>query len=218
MRMRNTGFVQVGDDGSISHFVQLSNPIHMNTEILLISIIGSLFFIALALLFIAGYLFRCDLARIRAAGSSTPHPTRDPLALKDLLVGFFAHSTGASRIIRLLAARQKPVGYRGLVDDFRFDEQWRRDSDELPASAMLAVLGLMQVAGVVRITRHGMAITEVGREVHRRIAPSPGVQKPHTPAAHSSTGNGRRAATTLSSADRTVLRELRKRSRTLIHQ
>ncbi|MEP6673098.1 MAG: hypothetical protein ABJF10_28310 [Chthoniobacter sp.] len=190
----------------------------MNTALLLISIIGSIVLVVLALLFSAGFLFRCDLARIRAAGFSTPQPTRDPLTLKDLLVGFFGYSKGASRIIRLLAARHKPVGYRALVDDFRFDEQWRRDSDELPASAMLAVLGLMQVAGVVRITRHGMAITEVGREVHRRIAPSPGVQKPHAPAARSSTGNGHRVVTTLSSADRTVLRELRKRSRTLIHQ
>ncbi len=84
------------------------------------------------------------------------------------LVEFFARSKGSSRIIRLLAARQRPVRYRAFVDDFRFDEKWRRDSDELPASAIPAVLGIMQLAGLVRITRHGLSITEVGREVRRR--------------------------------------------------
>ncbi len=179
--MRVPGFAQVGDDGSVSQFVQSPSFTRMNTALLLISIIGSIVLVGLALLFSAGFLFRCDLARIRAAGFSTPHPTRDPLTLKDLMVGFFAHSKGASRITRLLAARHKPVAYRLLVDDLRFDEQWRRDSDELPANAIPAVLGIMQVAGIVRITRHGLAITNVGREVHpasRRHRPCRGRTPP----------------------------------------
>lgn len=150
----------------------------------------------------------------------TPAPqlTRDPLALKDTLIEFFAHSKGSSRVIRLLAAKRKPVGYHALVDEIRFDEKWRRDSDELPASAIPAVLGIMQVAGLVRIARHGISITEVGREVQRRIEPEPCVQMPKVRAIRSISGDARRAATTLSSSDRTVLRELRKRARTLIHQ
>lgn len=190
----------------------------MNSTLLLISILGTVVVIVLTLLFIAGILLRRDLTRMRVTGVTAPQITRDPLALKDLLVEFFARSKGSSRIIRLLAARQRPVGYQALVDDFRFDEKWRRDSDELPASAIPAVLGIMQVAGLARITRHGLSITEVGREVHRRIEPSARVQKPQPPAARSISGNGRRAATPLSSADRTVLRQLRKRARTLIHQ
>ena len=190
----------------------------MNNTILLISIVGSVILVVLALLFIAGFLFRCDLARMRAARFSAPQLTRDPLALKDALVGFFAHSKGSSRIIRLLSAKRKPVGYQALVDEIRFDEKWRGDSDELPASAIPAVLGIMRLAGLVRITRHGFSITEVGREVQRRIEPEPRVQMPKVRAIHSISRNGRRAVTTLSSSDRTVLPELRKRARTLIHQ
>ena len=191
----------------------------MNTTVLLTSIFGSVVLLVLTLLFIAGFLVRCDLARRRAARSATPQLTRDPLALKDLLVEFFARSKGSARIIRLLAARRKPVGYQTLIADFRFDEKWRRDSDELPSSAIPAVLGIMHVAGLVRITRHGLSITEVGREVHRRIEPpSTSAQRPQTSAARSISANARRATTRLSSADRTVLPQLRKRARTLLHQ
>jgi hypothetical protein len=190
----------------------------MNTTVLLISIVGSVVLVVLALLFIAGFLFRCDLARMRAARFSAPQLTRDPLALKDTLVEFFALSKGSSRIIRLLSAKRKPVGYQALVDEIRFDKKWRRDSDELPASAIPAVLGIMQLAGIVRITRHGFSITEVGREVQRRIEPEPRAQMPKVRAIRSISSDGRRPATTLSSSDHTVLREHRNGARTLIHQ
>ena len=215
----------------------------MNTTVLLISIVASVVLVVLALLFVAGSLFRRDLARVRAAKFGTPQLTRDPLTLKDLLVEFFARSKGSARIIRLLAARRKPVGYQPFIADFRFDEKWRRDSDELPGVAIPAVLGIMRVAGLVRITRHGLSITDVGREVHRRM-PSTWfvhitrhclsitevgreVQRriereppvlPKVRTIRSLSRDKRRTAATLSSADRTVLRELRQRARTLIHQ
>lgn len=190
----------------------------MNSTLLLISILGTVVLTVLTLLSLAGSLLRCDLKRLRVKGAAAPQLTRDPLALKDTLVEFFAHSKGSARIIRLLSAKRKPVGYQALVDEIRFDEKWRRDSDELPAVAIPAVLGIMQVAGLVRITRHGLSITEVGREVRRRIEPSTPAEKPQPPVARSISGNARRAATTLSSADRTVFREPRERTRTLVHQ
>ncbi|MEO8350748.1 MAG: hypothetical protein ABI680_03400 [Chthoniobacteraceae bacterium] len=190
----------------------------MNTTLLLISIVGSVVLVVLTLLFVAGFLLRCDMARLSEAGFSAPQFTRDPLDLKDLLVQFFARSKGSSRIIPLLAARHKPVGYQALIDDFRFDEKWRRDSDEMPANAIPAVLGIMRVAGLVRITRRGLSLTEVGREVHRRIEPSAPVQRPQPPAIRTISGNAHRASMPLSSADRTVLRELRTKSRILVHE
>ena len=63
---------------------------------------------------------------------------------------------------------------------------------------------------------HGISITEVGREVQRRIEPEPPVL-PKVRTIRSISGDKRRTAATLSSADRTVLRDLRKRTRTLIH-
>jgi len=189
----------------------------MNTTALLVSIVGSVILVVLTLVFIAGFLFRCDLTRRRASKFSARR-TRDPLALKGALVEFFARSKGSSRILRLLSAKRKPIGYQALVDEICFDEKWRRESDELPAGAIPAVLGIMQVAGLVRITRHGLLITQVGREVQRRIEPRPRIQKPKVRAIHSITGTGRHAATTLSSSDRTALRELPKKAHTLFDQ
>jgi len=184
----------------------------MNSTILLIAIVGSVVLVVLGLLFIAGFLFRSDLARVRAARFSAPQLTRDPLALKDALVEFFAHSKGSSRIIRLLAAKRKPRGYKSLVDEIRFDEQCRRDSDELPAGAIPALLGIMQVAGLVRLTRHGFSMTEVGREVCQRMGPETPTLMPQIQAIHSHPVKGTRTDASLSSADRTVHRDLRKGS------
>lgn len=183
----------------------------MNPTPLLISILGTVVLTVLTLLSIAGFLLRCDLKRLRVNGSAAPQITRDPLALKDLLVKFFARSMGSSRIFRLLAARQKPVRYRNLVDDFRFDEKWRRDSDELPANAIQAVLGIMQLAGLARITRFGISLTEVGREVHRRIDSSTRAERPQPRVLRSISGNVRPHATSHSSADRTLRRDFQKR-------
>jgi len=183
----------------------------MNFTLLLISILGTVVLTVLTLLSIAGCLLSCDLRRLRVNGSATPRLTRDPLALKVLLVDFFARSMGSSRIIRLLAARQKPVRYQTLVDDFRFDEKWRRDSDGFPANAIPAVLGVMQLAGLVRIARHGFSLTEVGREVHSRIDASIRAERPQPRALRSISGNVRPHATSHSSADRTLRRDLQKR-------
>jgi hypothetical protein len=189
----------------------------MNSTILLISILGSVVLVAVSLLIVGGFLWRCDLSRRRARGAVARKLTRDPFALKDLLVGFFARSKGSARILRLLAARQRPVGTQVLIEDVRFDEQWRCDSDGLPASAIPVVLAIMQVAGLVRITRQGLAITELGREVHHRIEPSRRAARRPPPAARPISGHVRPSVVTLSSADRTAHRDLRK-ARTLLHR
>lgn len=125
------------------------------------------------------------VARSNAAGASSdkalgaldappmadtaPPFSRGWLTLKDALVEFFARSKVSSRILRLLSTKSKPVGYKGLMDEIRFDEKWSAGSHDLPPSAIRAVLSITQAAGLVRLTRHGFSITEVGREVQRRI-------------------------------------------------
>lgn len=184
----------------------------MHNTILLITILGSALFVILGLLCFAGYLIRRDLDRMRAGGFSDARLTRDPLTLKDTLVQFFAHSKGSSRIIRLLAARRKPLGYRALADEIRFDEHWRRDSDPLPAGAIFAQLAIMQVAGLARCSRHGFSITAVGRHVQRHIDPGPLTLLPRIRAQDSPSGSGIRTAAALSSADRARPQAPRKRS------
>jgi hypothetical protein len=188
----------------------------MNTLLLLLSLVGSTVLVVLTLLSVAGYILRCDLTRMRATGSSTPQLTRDPLGLKNVLVEFFGHSKGSARMIRLLAARKKPIGYLALVDDVRFDEKWRRESDALTASAILAVLGIMQVARVVRVTEHGFSITDVGREVHRRIESATRRPESPPPATHSVSKDSSRPGATFASAEHTIPEENRRRTHPMI--
>jgi hypothetical protein len=146
------------------------------------------------------------------AGWPTPQFSRGRSALKDALVEFFSHSKGSSRILQLLSTKRKPVGYNALMDEIRVDEKWSPNHHKLPTSAIRAVLCITQAAGLVRLTRHGFSITEVGREVQRRIEPETRTRMPQIRSIRSIPGNGRRAEATLQSFNRPVLRELRERA------
>ena len=102
------------------------------------------------------------------------------------------------------------------MDEIRFDEKWNPDRRDLPASAIRAVLRITQAAGLVRLTRHGFSITEVGREVQRRIEPVTHTRMPQIRAIRSLSSHGNRAEAKLQ--NRPVFRGLRERARTLIHQ
>lgn len=129
-------------------------------------------------------------------GSPAPQFDHQLSVLKDALVEFFSHSKGSSRILRLLSSKRKPVGYKALMDEIRFDEKWNPDCRELPASAIRAVLCITQAAGLVRLTRHGFSITEVGREVHRRIWLRRARQHVGSALATSASRNGRNSPAT----------------------
>lgn len=90
--------------------------------------------------------------------------------LNDALVEFFSHSKASSRVLRLLAAHCRPVSYWRLMNEIRFGSE----RDELPPGAVRAVLGITQAAGLVRQTRHGFSITDLGREAHGCIEPRRG--------------------------------------------
>jgi hypothetical protein len=124
------------------------------------------------------------------AESPAPQLRRGQSALKDALVEFFSPSKGAARILRLLSTKRKSIGYKALMDEIRFDEKWNADRHDLPGSAIGAVLCITQAAGLVRLTRHGFSITEVGREVQRRIEPGTRTRMPHIRAIRSRSGQG----------------------------
>jgi hypothetical protein len=91
--------------------------------------------------------------------------------VKDALVEFFFHSKVSSKVLRLLSTRGRPVSYRRLMDEIRFGSE----RDELPPGALRAVLSITQAAGLVRQTRDGFSITDLGREVQERVEPRRGV-------------------------------------------
>ena len=125
----------------------------MNPALFGVVIIAAQFLVALAPLFVAASLIRIDLNRAEAADSRfvkrPPRLIRDLRGLQDALVEFFARSTESCRVLSVLLAHRKPL--------------------RLATIAQAAVLCILQVSGFVRMSRRGFLVTQVGREVHRRI-------------------------------------------------
>jgi hypothetical protein len=145
----------------------------MNQTLFGVLIFASQFLVALTLLFVAGSLIRIDLNWVRAAGRRfAKRPSqlvRDPRSLEEALVEFFAHSKEFSHILSVLIAHRKPLRVGAIVHEVRLEQHRLREDYVPPMSIAWAALCIMQVAGLVRISRHGFLITEVGREIHRRI-------------------------------------------------
>ena len=144
----------------------------MDTTFLIIAIIASFVLVPLALLFIGGQLIRSkmDSAATSFGASKAPSRfTRDLQGLEDALVEFFASSKASSGILTALAAHGKPVGFNALVEEIRTEQERRRDGEYLPTSALRAVLTTLQVVRLVRMDRNGFSITDLGREVYRRM-------------------------------------------------
>jgi hypothetical protein len=145
----------------------------MNQTLFGVLIFASQFLVALTLLFAAGSLIRIDLNWARAAGRRfAKRPSRllrDPRSLEEALVEFFARSKEFSHILSVLIAHRKPLRVGTIVQEVRLEQDRLREDNVLPVSIAGAALCIMQVAGLVRMSRHGFLITEVGREIHRRI-------------------------------------------------
>lgn len=115
------------------------------------------------------------------AGSRPPPASRERSA-QDALVAFVSHSKASSRLLRLLSRNRKPIGYKALMDEIRFGGKSSPHDQDLPASALRAVLWISQLAGLVSLTRQGFSITEIGREVQRRIELGPATSPTSTEA------------------------------------
>ena len=137
----------------------------MDITLVTIILVASLVLAPLVLLVISGQLIRSRM--------HLPAPTRrgkrDLQSLEDALVEFFARSKASSCILTVLAARGKPVGFNALVERIRVEEERRRDDEELPKSALRTVLMILQVVRLIDMNRDGFSLTELGREVYRRM-------------------------------------------------
>jgi len=187
----------------------------MTTTLLLPTLLIAL--IAAVLLF-AGALIR---RRMRTP-DAPPHRLFDDLrGLEDALVDFFASSKVSSSILGVLAARRKPIGFKALAGEAQSSVA-RRHHGEMPLTAIRAVLSILQFARLVRMSASGFSITDLGREVHRRMrleslpAPEPPAASAASRVHRSASHRGTRPV--LSSHSRRVLSEVRERARTLFHQ
>jgi hypothetical protein len=145
----------------------------MNPALFTIVIVASPFLFALALFFVAGRLIRIDLNRAGSADSTfAKRPLRfirDLRALEDALVEFFARSNESRRILSVLVAHRKPLRFAAIAQEVRLEKDRRCKAYVLPMSIAWPVFCILQVSGLVHMSRHGFLLTEVGREVHRRI-------------------------------------------------
>jgi hypothetical protein len=148
----------------------------MNPALFGLDIIASQFLVALALLFIAGSLIRIDLNWAEAADSRFAKiPSRfirDLRSLKDALVEFFARSNESCRILSVLVAHRKPLRLSAIAQEVKLETDRRREPHVLPMSIAWAILWILQVSGLVRMSLHGFLVAKVGREVYRRIEAS----------------------------------------------
>jgi regulator of nucleoside diphosphate kinase len=114
----------------------------------------------LAVLFLGGRLIRYDLARAYTESGNSPRkPSRiieDLRPFQNLSVAFFAHSEYFSRVLRVLARQEKLIGPRRSRGVSTNHIAW-------PAASIMAV------AGLVRFRRRGLVLTDIGREVERRL-------------------------------------------------
>jgi hypothetical protein len=145
----------------------------MNPALVGVVIIAAQILVALALLFVAGSLIRIDLNLAEAANSHfDKRPARfirDLRGLEDALVEFFARSTEAYLILSVLVAYRKPLRLATIAQEVQREKDRCGEADAVPMSIAWPVLCILQVSGLVRLSRHGFLVTEVGREVYGRI-------------------------------------------------
>ena len=162
----------------------------MNPTLFGIAIIAAQILVALALLFVAGSLIRIDL-NLADAGNShfDKRPARfirELRGLEDALVEFFTRSTEACLILSVLVAHRKPLRLATIAQEVQREKDRRGEADVLPMSIAWPVLCILQVSDLVRLSRHGFLVTEVGREVHRRIESNSAVSAEDHATYHSS--------------------------------
>jgi hypothetical protein len=155
----------------------------MDTILLTIILIASLVLAPLVLLVISGQLIRSRMHSPATTGRGKrdlqeledalveffARCKRDLRGLEDALVEFFARSKASSCILTVLAARGKPIGFNALVGDILAEQQRRGEEQDLSRSALRTVLTILQVVRLIHMNRDGFFLTELGKEVYRRM-------------------------------------------------
>ena len=138
--------------------------------------------ISLLVLHIAGQLVRNGLDRAAAAKQGKHRPPsrilEDLRGVQETVVGFIGKSDVSREIFAQLIEQNEPIPLRALL---RSDELADDTNSSAPEKISISLF-IMRVAGLVRLTRRGVVLTDVGGEVHRRITPEPReAEDPHRP-------------------------------------
>ena len=89
--------------------------------------------------------------------------------LEDAVIELIRLLRGCPYTLRVLAAQNKPVSFKTVLQKVWQEQQSHNELGLVPASAIRAVLRLLQGPGFVRLDRHGFVVTDLGRKLYERI-------------------------------------------------
>lgn len=135
----------------------------MAPELLALTLVVTSIVAALALLSVGGWLIRND--RNHRANRLTARLIEDLRWVQDVVVEFFGRARPCTQLLSILARRQSPVLPKELMQ--------KVGSDIQPHIVEWAALGIMRLGGLVRFTRDGVLVTDVGHEVYQRMSNPP---------------------------------------------
>jgi hypothetical protein len=125
-----------------------------------------------AVLIVAAGLIHERIKRRKAVAAGNVNPTsrilRDLGPVEDLLVGLVSHTRELRSVLATLSSLNAPASFERLSHEIRIG---RNSSTEpnIATNFVVPALFILGLAGLIRVTRDGFAITEIGREVQRRI-------------------------------------------------
>ena len=136
----------------------------MTTTILIALVVPAAFIVAV--FFLAARLVR----RRMQSPDAPPHwLLDDSRELEDAFVDFFASSKTSAGVLGVLAARPGSVGFKALTRELQGSSEDSAYHEDLPLTAVRAVLKIFLSAGLARMCAKGFSITALGMEVHRRM-------------------------------------------------
>ncbi len=125
-----------------------------------------------ALLIVASGLIHTSLKRRRAVAAGGPDiPSRildDLRPMEDLLVDFVRRSPHLTNLLAILSGLDSSASFARLVHEIRIGRNGST-APGIAAHLVVPTLFILGLAGLIRVTANGFVITEVGREVLRRI-------------------------------------------------
>lgn len=97
-------------------------------------------------------------------------------SLEDAVVELIRLLRGCPYTLRVLAAHNKPISFKAILQKVWQEQDSHNRSGLIPASAIRAMLRLLQGPGFVRLDGNGFVITDLGKDLYERIERLP-VQK-----------------------------------------
>ena len=147
----------------------------MTPESIAFLVIAFYLFAAVILLSFGSWLVRQDLSRNVSTRASRIAEDLGPF--QDLFVEIFARAEPYARVLSILVRYRHPLRISVALGKATSAADRSDNGEATPSVGEWAGLGMMRLAGLIRFNKQGVMVTNVGREVHRRIT-TPPPQKP----------------------------------------